>query len=388
MKEVTLKRTSRLNEGHLWIFSNEIASNLRHLEPGEIVYVVDKTGKFYGTGYVNPHSLIAVRLLSRQRENIDREFFFERIKDALSYRRKILRAFDSYRLIHSEGDLLPGLIVDIYANCMVIQILTAGMERLKDTIISTLDDILHPDTIILRNDSSIRKMEGLPLYKTILKGSLDTLPIINDKEILTEISPLEGQKTGAFLDQRFNRQIFVNYLSDRMLGLDLFCYSGSWGLNALKVARHVTFVDDSALAIEMTKRNLALNNWSKQATVIRSDVFEFLKENKIKRQYDFIIIDPPAFVKTKDKIREAIKGYREINSLAMESIKDGGIIATSSCSYHISRETFLDILRASARDVGRFIRIIEFRGQAPDHPILLSVPETQYLKCIFLEVVT
>lgn len=386
MKEVILKRTSRLNEGHIWIFSNEIASNIKHYEIGEIVSVIDKKGRFYGIGYINPHSLISIRLLTKRQEDIDDIFFSNKIKMALSYRKKLISCFEAYRLIYSEGDFLPGLIVDIYKNCMVIQILTAGIERLKDTIINTLDDLIKPDIIILRNDSHIRKIEGLSLYKSVLKGNMDKLPSIKSGGITTEVSPLEGQKTGAFLDQRFNRKAFVNYLRNGMVGLDLFCYAGEWGIHALRVAKHVTFVDDSNHALEMTQKNLTLNGLFDKASVVKSDVFVFLKENLNDTSYDFVIIDPPAFVKSKEKIKEAMRGYRELNSLAMRCIKRGGLIATSSCSYHISRDIFLDIIRMSAKDSDRSIRMIEYRGQAPDHPILLSVPETEYLKCVFLEV--
>ncbi|MCX8027279.1 MAG: class I SAM-dependent rRNA methyltransferase [Thermodesulfovibrionales bacterium] len=386
MKEVTLKRTSRLNDGHLWIFSNEISSSLNHYETAELVSVKDKLGRFYGIGYINPHSLISIRLLTKEDVEIDEMFFTKRITDAITYRRKIISSSNAYRLIYSEGDFLPGLIVDIYNNCIVIQTLTAGMQRFQDIIIKILDDLVKPDCIVIKNDSNMRNLEGLPLYKSIVKGNLNKLPMYQYEGVLFELHPIEGQKTGGFLDQRINAHAFANYLKEGMVGLDVFCYAGQWGLHALKVASHVTFLDDSNHAIEMIKKNLMLNSVTDKASVVKSDAFGFLNENKDKHLYDFIILDPPAFVKNKNKVKEAINGYKEINALAMKCVKKGGFIATSSCSHHISREMFLDILRMSAKQVGRVIRVIEIRGQAPDHPILLSMPETEYLKCVFLEV--
>jgi 23S rRNA (cytosine1962-C5)-methyltransferase len=259
------------------------------------------------------------------------------------------------------------------------------MEMMKDMVISVLDEILSPSVIVLRNDSQSRILEGLPLEKKVVKGSLDSLPIINEGEILIEVDPMTGQKTGFFLDQRENRVALSNYIKEGR-GLDLFCYSGAWGLQLAKNGAFVTCVDDSETALSKAKRNFELNRLEDRCDFVKDDVFKFMKrEMESGSLYDFIVLDPPAFVKSRAKVKEALKGYREINAMAMRLIKKGGMLATSSCSYHIEKAMFLDMLRDSARDAGRTPRLLEYRSQGRDHPILLSVPETEYLKCAFLE---
>jgi 23S rRNA (cytosine1962-C5)-methyltransferase len=385
MEKIVLKRTSRILSGHLWIFSNELLTGPKNYEPGSLIEVYDNKNKFIGIGYINPHSLISVRLLTRERESINPDFFRKRIMNAINYRKRFLPESNSFRVIYSEGDFLPGLIVDKYADCLVIQFLTLGMEMLKDTVISILDGILSPSVIVLRNDSQSRILEGLPLEKKVVKGHLDCLPIINEGEILMEVDPILGQKTGFFLDQRENRIALRNYVKEGK-GLDLFCYSGAWGLQLAKDGVFVTCVDDSETALSKAKRNFQLNRLEDRCAFVKDDIFNFLrKEAESGSSYDFIVLDPPAFVKSKAKIKEALKGYREINAMAMRIIKKGGILATSSCSYHIEKAVFLEMLRDSARDAGKTPRLLEYRSQGRDHPILLSVPETEYLKCAFLE---
>jgi 23S rRNA (cytosine1962-C5)-methyltransferase len=384
MDKVFLKRTSRILAGHLWIFSNELMSSPKNYEPASIVEVYDNKGKFLGTGYINPNSLISIRLLSKEREVINSDFLRKRITDAIDYRKTFLSDFNSFRVIYSEGDFLPGLIVDKYADCLVIQFLTLGIEKMGDTILNVLDEILSPSVIVLRNDTQSRTLEGLSLEKRIIKGTLDSLPLITEGGIKLEVDPIHGQKTGFFLDQRENR-IALNRIIGSGKGLDLFCYSGAWGLHMAKREAYVTGVDESETALSLARKNAALNNISSRCEFIKADVFDFLKkEIETDNKYDFIILDPPAFVKSKAKIKEALRGYREVNSMAMKIIKQNGILATSSCSYHIDRETFLDMLRDAARDSNRSVRLLEYRSQSKDHPILLSVPETEYLKCAFL----
>lgn len=386
MEKVFLKRTSRILSGHLWIFSNELAGSPKKFAPGSIVEVYDNKNKFIGIGYINPDSLISIRLLTRKMENIDAAFFHRRITNALNYREKFLSDYKSCRIIYSEGDLLPGLIVDKYADCLVVQFLTFGMNKMGDMILNLLDEILSPSVIVLRNDTQSRILEGLPLEKKIVKGSLDCLPLINEGGIIFEVNPLLGQKTGFFLDQRENR-IALSRCIKGGRGLDLFCYSGAWSLQLAKNGAFVTCVDDSESAILLARKNFQLNNLSSNSNFIKDDVFEFLKrEVSFCSKYDFIVLDPPAFVKSRAKIKEAVRGYREINAMAMRLVKSGGILATSSCSYHIERAMFLDALRDAARDSDRTVRLLEYRSQGYDHPVLLSVPETEYLKCAFLEV--
>lgn len=384
MDKVFLKRTSRILAGHLWIFSNELKSSPKNYEPGSIVEVCDSKGKFLGTGYINPNSLISIRLLSKEREVINSDFFRRRITDAINYRKAFLSDYNSFRVIYSEGDFLPGLIVDKYADCLAIQFLTLGMEKMRDTLLNILNEILSPSVIVLRNDTQSRTLEGLPLEKSIIKGVLDFLPRITEGEIKLEVDPLHGQKTGFFLDQRENR-IALSRIIDGGKGLDLFCYSGAWGLHLAKKGAYVTGVDESETAISLSEKNARLNQLENQCKFVKDDVFNFLKSQvESENKYDFVILDPPAFVKSRLKIKEALRGYREINSMAMKIIKQGGILATSSCSYHIDRETFLDMLRDAARDSNRNARLLKYRSQSKDHPILLSVPETEYLKCAFL----
>lgn len=373
-------------KGHLWIFSNELSVSPKRYEPGSIVKVYDSKGSFLGIGYINPNSLISIRLLTKEEERIDADFFRKRINNAIDYRKKFLGLKDSFRVIYSEGDFLPGLIVDKYSDCLVLQILTLGIEKFQDILINILDEVFSPSTIILRNDSTVRTLEGLPLFKDTIKGSLETFPVIEEIDVSFEVDPLKGQKTGFFLDQRENRIALRNYIKGGV-GLDLFCYTGAWGIHLAKSGAFVRCVDDSEYALSMAERNIKMNKLEGSCELIKADVFNFLKKEREKENlYDFIVLDPPAFVKSKARIKEALRGYKEINTLAMRLVKKGGIIATSSCSYHIDKEMFLQMLIDAARDAGRSARIIEYRTQGKDHPILLPVRETEYLKCIFLEI--
>lgn len=385
MEKVILRRTSRILAGHLWIFSNELATSPKQYEPGALAEVYDGKGAFFGIGYINPHSLIAVRLLTRERERIDAGFFRRKIRAALSYRERFLEGVTSFRALYSEGDFLPGLIVDKFGDCLVVQILTLGMEQLRETIVSVLDELFSPQVIVLRNDSQSRALEGLPLEKSVIKGTLEELPRIREGEVVLEVDPLGGQKTGFFLDQRENR-LGLAVLAKEGRAIDLFCYSGGWGLQLARKGLAVTFVDDSEAALQQARKNARLTNVDHQCTFIKADVFTLLKQEAAAgNTYEVVVLDPPAFVKSRAKIKEAARGYREINALAMGIVSEGGVLATSSCSYHIDKEMFLEILRDAARDAHRSPRLLEYRSQAKDHPVLLSVPETEYLKCAFLE---
>jgi 23S rRNA (cytosine1962-C5)-methyltransferase len=384
MDKILLRRTARIIAGHTWIFSNELAASPKHHEPGSLVEVYDMKKAYIGIGYINPNSLIAVRLLTRERETIDADFFRKRIYNALRYRSMIGINGDSFRAVFSEGDSLPGLIADKYGDCLVLQFLTLGIEKMKNIIIPIFDEIFSPAAIVLRNDSHSRTLEGLPLVKEVVKGSLPPLPLIHEGDIVFEVDPLAGQKTGFFLDQRENRLAFSELVHGGK-GLDLFCYAGAWGLQLARRGADVTFVDDSESALSRVKSNATRNRIETKCGYAKADVFSFLKEEiNVGDRYDFIVLDPPAFVKSRGKIKEALKGYREINTLAMKLLSEGGILATSSCSYHIEKSVFIDMLRDSARDARKQFRLVEYRSQGKDHPILLSMPETEYLKCAFL----
>jgi 23S rRNA (cytosine1962-C5)-methyltransferase len=386
MEIVRLNRTSRILSGHLWVFSNELAASPKDFEPGALVELRDRKDTFLGIGYINPHSLIAVRILTRRKEAVNPDFFRKRIIDALEYRKTFLRDMHSFRAIYSEGDFLPGLIVDKYNDCLSFQLLTAGMEKMSDMIIEVLDHLLSPSAIVLRNDSSARLLEGLEREKRVIKGTLDPLPVIQEDSVRFEIDPLSGQKTGFFLDQRENRRAFAALVGAGK-GLDLFCYSGAWGMHLAEKGCELTGVDESESAIEQAERNAVMNGLSERYVFRKADVFEFLKSEVAREaRHDFIVLDPPAFVKGKTKVKEALRAYRAINANAVRVLREGGLLATSSCSYHIEREVFIEMLRAAAKDAGRQVRLVELRSQARDHPVLLSMPETEYLKCAFLEV--
>ena len=384
MEIVRLKRTSRILSGHPWVFSNELATSPKIYEPGSLLELRDGKNNFLGIGYINPHSLIAIRVITRNKENIDRDFFRKRILHAVEYRNRFLKDTDSFRVIYSEGDNLPGLIVDKYDRCLSVQFLTLGMERWSEIIIDVLDMIFSPSVIVLRNDSSTRLLEGLKIEKKILKGTMDGYPVIFEDSLRFEVDPLSGQKTGFFLDQRENRMAFSR-LIDGGKGLDLFCYTGAWGIHMAGKGADVIGVDESDYAISQAMKNAGMNGLSERCGFIKTEVFDYLKKEISKgSRYDFIVLDPPAFVKSKSKLREAMKAYRAINSNALRLLEAGGLLATSSCSYHMSRELFTEVLRLAARDAGRQVRVIGMRSQAGDHPVLLSVPETEYLKCVFL----
>lgn len=387
MRKVHLKRTKRVHVGHLWVFSNEIFESPKGYPAGSLVELFDRNEEFLGIGYINPGSLISIRVLSWERVVIDRDFFRRRLASALNLRERLFGAQDALRLVYSEGDYLPGLIVDRYGKCIVLQLLTYGMEAIREIMIDLLDEMLNPDVIVLKNEGRSRTLEGLPLYKEVVKGSLDVLPVIVEGGVSFEVDPFGGQKTGFFLDHKENRKVLRQFVRGGK-GLDLFCYNGAWALSLASSGMEVTGVDESERAIERAVRNAAMNDLGGKTVFLHEEVFSFLKKESAagEKRYDCIVLDPPAFVKSSAKIREGAKAYRELNGQCMKLLRSGGILVSSSCSYHLGREMFLDMLRAAGRDAGRNPRLLELRSQDRDHPVLLSVPETEYLKCAFLMV--
>jgi len=385
MQTAILNRTSRLLAGHLWVFSNELATSPKKFMPGALVELQDKKGNFLGIGYANPHSLISIRVLTKKKEAIDSAFIKRRIEDALEYRKRFIGERKSFRAVYSEGDFLPGLIVDKYEDCLSVQFLTLGMETLAGAVFEALEEVFKPSAIVLRNDNNIRTLEGLALEKKIIKGSLDKLPVIDEYGLKMEVDPMSGQKTGFFHDQAENRAAFAS-LASGGVGLDLFSYTGAWSLALAKKGVKMKAVDSSEYAIAQAKKNAELNGLA-NCEFVKEDVFEAVKAEKASgRKYDCIVLDPPAFVKSKSKIAEAVKAYRELNNSCMGLLMYRGLFATSSCSYHVDRSMFLEMLRSAARDAGKQARIIEVRSQAKDHPASLTVPETEYLKCVIMEV--
>lgn len=385
VRTLHVRRSRRLKAGHLWVFSNDLLESPKQFEPGSLVDILDRKDEFLGTGYINPHSLIAVRLLTGTRRHIDRGFFLDRASRALALRERLAAGSDAFRVIYSEADGLPGLIADKYGDCLVLQFLTLGMETFREVVIDVLGELLMPKTIVLRNDSRMRLLEGLGQEKYVLKGDLDQLPIIQEDGLRFEIDPMDGQKTGFFLDQRENRSELRRFLRGGR-GLDLFCYQGAWALHLASAGIDVICVDSSERALERARRNAGLNGLADRLLFRRDDVFSFLEsqDTSVGGRYEVIVLDPPAFVKSAAKINEAIRAYRELNARCMRLLAPGGILATSSCSYHLAREDFLKLLRDAARDSGRTVRLLALRSQAPDHPVLLAMPETEYLKCAFL----
>jgi len=368
--------------GHVWVFSNEIATDLSAYEPGSLVDVYSHGGTFVGRGYINPHSLITVRLLTPRREAIDSRFFHRRIEEAWRRRERLFPEADAYRLVYSEGDLLPGLIVDRYGDQFVVQALTLGMELRTELVCEALETLFHPQAIVARNDVGIRTLEGLPVEKKILRGSVQGPVDIREADLRFAVDPWEGQKTGFYLDQRDNRCLLRPFLRGPRV-LDAFCYTGAWGLHAARAgAREVLGIDESPRAIAWATRQAEHNGLQDICRFEMADVFRYLKDADARgERFDCIIMDPPAFVKSRAKVREGLHGYWEINRRAMRLLTPGGYLITCSCSYHVDPDTFRGTLARAARAVHRTALLLEMRSQGRDHPVLLPVGESAYLKC-------
>jgi 23S rRNA (cytosine1962-C5)-methyltransferase len=388
MGELILKPTEdrRIRAGHLWVFSNEIAEARDIGENGQVVDVVSSRGRFLGRAYYNKHSLIAARLLTSRREEIDRAFFVSRLTKALDYRKEALGSIRSGRMVFSESDLLSGLIVDKYESYLVVQLLTLGMERLRETILSVLVEVFSPQGILLRNDSPFRRFESLPEEVSVVHGELPAQVEIDEAGARFAVDLRSGQKTGFFFDQRDNREI-VRRLAGGKRVLDCFCYSGGFAINGARGgAASVLAVDDSQAALEMLMRNAELNGVADRISPARADCFDFLRElSKSGDRFDLIVLDPPAFVKSKSQLKAGLTGYREINLTAMKLLSPDGILVTCSCSQNLSVSAFEEVLRAAARDARVRLRQHAQLAQAADHPVLQAMPETQYLKGFVLQ---
>jgi len=380
-------RDKRVKSGHPWIFNNEL-EKVEKCEPGTVIDVCDSNQQFIGRGYYNPHSLISIRLLTRNPfEKINKEFFYKRIMHSWEYRKTIYPQDDSYRLVYSEGDFLPGLIIDKYSNHLVIQILTAGMDKWKQTIIQVLQEILNPDCIYERSDSPIRSLEQLEPKSQVLFGKLHTNLTVQLDGIRFQIDIQEGQKTGFFFDHRDNRRSIKKWVMDKTV-LDLFCGTGAWSLYAAHYgAKKVIGIDSSESALELANTNSVLNAHSSVCSFILEDAFDGALDLIQKKEcFDIVICDPPAFAKSKKHLPVALKGYQNINRLAIQLLKPDGILITSTCSYHVTRELLSDILSKCSSKEKRILQLLRYGTQSMDHPILLTVPETEYLKCMTLKV--
>ncbi len=379
----------RIRGGHPWVFSNEIREVRGDRLPGATAEFLSAGGDFLGTGYYNPHSLIAGRLLSRGREEIDTvDFFRQRLARAIDYRQARYPGLESLRLVHGEGDFLPGLVVDRYGDYLSIQLLTQGMESRREQICAALTALLSPRGIVARNDVAVRGLEGLKESVEVISGEIPPAVEIVETGLRFEVDLMGGQKTGHFLDQKENHLLLKPLVAGRDL-LDCFCYAGSWGVHGAAFgARSVTCLDISARATALAARNAALNGVGDRVTAETVDAFERLRSLKHEgRRFGVVVMDPPAFVKSRKQLKEAEKGYLTVNRRAMELLEEGGHLITCSCSFHMQREQFREILAQAARQAGRTMRHLGSYGQAADHPVLLSVPETDYLKCVVLQAV-
>jgi len=380
----------RLRAGHLWVYSNEVdveATPLRHFAPGQPVVIQSSNGKVIGTGYVNPNTLLCARLVSRDPDHpLSPSLLVHRLNVALSLRERLYnRPF--YRLVYGEGDGLPGLIIDRYGDLCVAQITTAGMDRFKEDILAALQKVLKPVAVLWRNDGPMRELEGLERYVADAAGTVPDTVAIEEDGLRFQIAPKTGQKTGWFYDQRDNRARLDRYIANRRV-LDVFSYTGAWGIRAaVRGAREVVCVDSSAAALEQVKVHATLNEVSDQVQIRQGDAFEALKAlREAHERFDVVIIDPPAFVKRRKDFKEGSLAYRRINEMAMQVLERDGLLISCSCSQLLPREALIQVLLQGSRHLERNLVILEQGRQGPDHPVHPAIPETDYLKTILARV--
>jgi 23S rRNA (cytosine1962-C5)-methyltransferase len=382
--KVSPRGATRLKEGHVWVYRSDIVS-AGGVPPGSMVGVIDHRGQFLGSALYSSSSQIAIRLISRESVADFPELLRQRIADSIAYREPIIRDTNAYRVIFSEADFLPGLIVDRYSDILSVQILTQAMdtEIVRATLIAELTERLHPAAIVERVDPRVRQLEELPPRPSSLLSGEKSSTTFTMNGVQFNFDALEGQKTGAFLDQRKNYAAAAQYAHGE--ALDVFCYQGGFALHLATHCSHVAGIDSSRPALEVADQNAALNR--REIEWIEANAFDLLKDYAASGQrYDTIVLDPPAFAKSKRDLDAALRGYKELNLRALKMLRPGGILVTCSCSYHVSQANFLEMLAGAACDAHRVLRLIEVRGQSRDHPILLNIPETAYLKCIISHV--
>ncbi len=381
---VTKRGASRVRAGHLWIYRSDVV-NTEDAEGGSVVSVRDQHGNPVGQALFSSTSEIALRLLTLTDEKIDLEWWRKRILQAASRRRGIPDDTNAYRLIYSEGDLLPSLIVDRYDDVLVLQTLSQGTEAIKSSLVELLVEEFNPRAIIERNDVRVRALEGLELVSGTLHGDAAKEFEITQHGIRFIITPLGGQKTGSFLDQRENRLVAKSLAHGR--GLDCFTFNGAFALHLAGACESVVGIDISDDAIQTARRNAEINNLTNLEFRV-ANVFDALREMESAGEtFDTIVLDPPAFAKNRGSVKAAARGYKEINLRALKLLAPGGVLVTCTCSYHMSEQMFLEIIGEAANDAHRTVQIVEKRTQASDHPILLGVPETYYLKCVIARVI-
>ncbi len=384
------RQERRVQRGHPWVFSNEVAierSPLTAFEAGDCVNVLSHSGKPLGTAYVNPHSLICARLVSPELDRaLDEELLGARLAHALALRED-LGWLPHCRLVYGESDRLPGLIVDRYGDVLAVQIGTAGMERVRDEIVRGLVELCRPAAVVLRNDLASRGLEGLESYVEVAHGHMPPVVSLRENGASFEISPLEGQKTGWYYDHRCNRARLSRHADGRSV-LDCFSYVGGFGIQAaLGGARSVLCLDSSQSALARVSHNAELNGVTDRVDVRRGDAFDSLRALRAEeRRFDIVVVDPPAFMRRKKDRRAGMEAYRRLNRRAMQLLEDDGLLLSASCSFHLSPEEHQDIVAGGAADVGRWIQILERGRQAADHPIHPGLPESEYLKALLVRV--
>ena len=382
--KITARGAKRIRKGHLWVYRSDVR-RASDTSGGAVVRVVDEAGNFVGLAFYSNASEIALRFLTTSDEAIDREWWRARLRQCAERRAAIAVETNAYRLVYSEGDLLPSLIVDSYDDVLVIQALSQGTDRLQSTLVELLIEEFKPRAIVERNDARVRELEGLERRTGTLYGEASAEIEINQHGMRFLVTPLSGQKTGAFLDQR------ENYLAARRVArgrtLDCFTFNGGFALHVAPACEKVIGIDISADAVAAAQRNAELNE-ARNMEFREANVFDALREMEAAgERFDCIILDPPAFAKNRASLPAAARGYKEINLRALKLLNRGGVLITCTCSYHVSEQMFLEIIEDAALDARRRLQIIENRGQSSDHPVLLGVPETHYLKCVIARVI-
>jgi 23S rRNA (cytosine1962-C5)-methyltransferase len=380
---ITARGIERIASGHLWIYRADIA-DASGVEPGAVVRLLDRKRRFWGQALYSSKSQIALRLLTREDRPFDDAFLAERIRAAAAFRQQVAAGAQAYRLVAAEGDLLPSLVIDRYGACFVVQTLSQGMERLKPAIVEILQKEFAPLSIIERNDGAVRSLEALPEQTGVLAGKEIREVVVEENGVEFCFDLLAGQKTGGFLDQRENRAAAASYARGR--ALDCFTYTGGFALTLAARCESVLGVETSRDALALARRNQELNGLANLEWK-EANCFDFLKAaDQEKQRFDTIVLDPPAFARQKSSLESALRGYKELNLRALKILNPGGYLVTCSCSYHVSEADLLGVIADAALDAHRTVAVVERRTQSRDHPILLTVPETHYLKCLVFRV--
>ncbi len=392
MKKLVVKNSAakKLRLFNPWVYQNEIAMLPEALEAGELVEVVNLKKESFGIGYANPASVITLRMLSFENEQIDAAWIRKKLELAIGARNSILEHSNSCRLVHSEADGLAGLIVDFYDGVVSIAINTAGMERFRKEILEALTQIIKPIGIYEKSDAAVREKEGLKTFEGVIQGTVPDFIEVVEFGCQFGLELTSSQKTGFYLDQRFNHGVLTEYIDEDATMLDLFCNVGGFGMHALNAgAAHVTFVDISKTAIEQVEKNIDLNGFADdgRSTCVAANAMDYIKELADKKvSFDIVVLDPPSFAKTKDQAEAAISGFRHLMINGIKVTKPGGLIALFSCSYHVGMDDLIELSLGASRDTGKQLKVLEHMYQDKDHPYVLNMPNSLYLKGLLFQV--